>query len=73
MSKLLALALIIIGSWLIYDGYSRGDSLLGRTQSGIVSLKNEIDGKGRVARPYIYYGGGALLILGGAVLIFRKP
>jgi hypothetical protein len=72
MSKLLALVLLIGGSWLIYTGHSQAESLLGRTKSGLVSLQNDIDGKGRVPQPYLYYSGGAVLLLAGTALLFRR-
>lgn len=72
MIRILGVVIIFIGGWLVYTGHRRAESLAGKTQTGLVQLKNEIDGKTRVADHYWYYAGGAILILGGGWLVVRK-
>jgi hypothetical protein len=72
MNRVVGIVLIVIGGWLIYTGYRQADSLAGRTKTTLVDVKNSIDGKGRVARQYWYYGGGALLVVAGAAIGLRK-
>jgi hypothetical protein len=72
MKKILSLILILLGGWLVYVGYNRGESLAGKTKSGIAELKNEIDGKMRVPDHVWYYVGGGALIVAGAVVAARR-
>jgi len=72
MTKIIGIALLLVGGWLVYTGYSRAESLAGKAESGIVDLKNEIDGKARVPDHVWYYAGGAVLILVGGGLVLRK-
>jgi hypothetical protein len=72
MKKLVGLALILVGGWLVYVGFTRGDSLAGKTKSGIAELKNEIDGKMRIPDHVWYYVGGGVLIIAGAAAMARK-
>ncbi|HEY5550994.1 MAG TPA: DUF3185 family protein [Opitutaceae bacterium] len=72
MKKILGIVLVLVGGWLVYTGYHRAESIAGKTESGLVDLKNEIDGKTRVADHVWYYVGGAVLIIGGGWLVIRK-
>ncbi|HUG09703.1 MAG TPA: DUF3185 family protein [Opitutaceae bacterium] len=72
MKKLLGIVLIVGGGWLVYTGYNRSESIAGKTEEGLADLKNEIDGKARVADHVWYYAGGALLIVVGGAMVMRK-
>jgi hypothetical protein len=72
MKKILGIVLILGGGWLVYTGYNRAESIAGKTAAGLVDLKNEIDGKARVADHVWYYAGGAVLIIAGGAMVMRK-
>ena len=72
MKKIIGVLLVLIGGWLVYSGYNRAESIAGKTEEGLADLKNEIDGKTRVADHFWYYAGGALLVIAGGAMVLRK-
>ncbi len=72
MSRIIGILLILVGGWLIYRGHSEAESLAGKTRTTITDVKNSIDGKGRIATQYWYYGAGAVLIGAGVVTGLRR-
>jgi len=73
MKKILGIVLILVGGWLVYTGYNRAESIAGKTEAGLVDLKNEIDGKTRVAdHVWFYIGGGVLIVVGGAIVLRKS-
>jgi hypothetical protein len=72
MNKIIGIAMLLVGGWLLYTGYNRGESLAGKTKAGIAELKNEIDGKARVPDHVWYYIGGGVLVLVGGGMLMRK-
>ncbi len=72
MNKLIGIILVLAGAWMIYTGYKQASSVVGRTKTSIVELKNDFDGKNRMPKQYWYYGGGVLLVVAGGVIAVRR-
>ncbi len=72
MQKLLGLVLVIIGGALIFQGFSRRNSLVGDVAEVTTKVANKVDGGTRVPEHVYYLGGGVLLVLAGAGLALRK-
>lgn len=74
MKTLISLAAIICGSWLIYLGYERQQSLAGKADASFSRLGEKIDGNPHTPTHMIYYASGIVLALGGAlgIGIIRK-
>lgn len=72
MIKIIGLVLVIVGGVLVFQGLSRKDSLLGQAAEAGTQVANKVDGGGRVANHFVKIGGGAVLILVGGALFFRK-
>jgi hypothetical protein len=67
MTKLLSLAALIAGVWLIALGYQRQQSLVGKADDTIAKIGVSVDGSGHVTTQTKYYVAGAVLALGGIV------
>jgi hypothetical protein len=67
MRKLLSLAALAAGIWLVYMGHERQESLAGRADSSLSRLGERLDGSGHAPTHVKYYVGGFLLIAGGAL------
>jgi hypothetical protein len=67
MGKIIALAALIAGAWLVYTGYERGQSLAGKTADSLSKLGQRIDGGDHMTDQTKYYLGGAALLVGGAL------
>lgn len=65
MKLIMAIALMVVGGWLIYIGYQQQESVGGSVESFANKVASKVDGKSRAAQYTWYYvGGGALFILG---------
>jgi hypothetical protein len=67
MRKLLSIAALVAGCWLIYMGHERQESLAGKADSSLSALGEKLDGNGHVPTHVRYYVAGALLAAGGAL------
>jgi hypothetical protein len=72
MIKVIGFVVLILGGVLVFQGLSRKDSLLGEAAEVGTDVANKVDGGGRVPDHFIKIGGGAVLIVVGAVLAFRR-
>ena len=72
MIKVIGFVLLILGGVLVFQGLSRKDSLIGEAAEVGTDVANAVDGGGRVPDHVIKIGGGAVLIIAGAVLAFRR-
>lgn len=61
MKKIIGIILILVGGFLIYQGASRGDSLVGELDEAGSKLANKVDGGSRVPEHYYYFIGGGIL------------
>jgi|CZKI01.1.fsa_nt_gi hypothetical protein len=67
MVKILSVAALIAGIWLIYTGYERQHSLLGRADDSLSKLGQKIDGRDHTTDHVKYYVSGFVLLAGGAM------
>lgn len=67
MLKLLSLLAVIAGIWLVYTGYERQHSLVGKADESLSKLGQRIDGGDHTPTHYRFYAAGALLLAGGAM------
>ena len=67
MTKLLSLAALLAGAWLVYLGYEREHSIAGNADTTLAKIGRKIDGGDHTPTHMKYYIGGGILILGGAV------
>jgi hypothetical protein len=73
MKNIIGIILIALGIFLFVQGLNRKDSLVGQASSAGTELANKVDGGTRTPKHVVYMvGGGALVIVGLAVMI-RKP
>jgi len=70
LRKILGLALVVAGVWLFAAGWSRKDSLMGSLSETGTSIANKFDGGARTPKHMIYLGGGVILAVSGAFLVF---
>ena len=66
MTKLLSLAALAIGAWLLYLGHERQESLAGKAENTMSSIGQKIDGGDHTTTYVKYYVAGAALVAGGA-------
>ena len=67
---ILGILLILAGAWIFATGWSRRDSIMGSLAETGTRIANAFDGGARTPRHYVSMAGGAVLALGGAVLVF---
>lgn len=67
MRKIISLAALVLGAWLLYTGHDREHSLAGKADSSLSRLGTKIDGEERMPTHEKYYIAGIALVLGGAV------
>jgi hypothetical protein len=67
MSKLLSLAALIAGIWLLYLGYERQLSLAGKADRTMSRLGTAIDGGDHTPTHIKYYIAGTALTIGGVI------
>jgi hypothetical protein len=72
MNKALGLVLIVVGGVLLYQGWSRKESLAGEAAQLSTKVANKVDGGTRVPQYLYYITGGAVLAVAGAGLVLRK-
>jgi len=72
MRKLLSLAALVAGIWLIYAGRERQDSLAGKADASLSKLGEKIDGADHTPAHVKYYAAGAVLLVGGALGLLRR-
>ena len=65
MKIIIALALIVGGSALFYQGVNRKDSLAGRASDAGTKIANAVDGGARTPRHVVYMVVGGLLVVVG--------
>ena len=63
---------MVIGGVLVYEGFSRKDSLAGGAAELSAKVANKVDGGTRVPQYAYYIAGGTLLVLAGAGVVLRK-
>ena len=74
MKTIIGLVLIIAGIALFFQGLNRKDSIAGRAAEVGTSVANSVDGGVRTPRHVGYMvGGGALVLVGIAVMARRGP
>jgi hypothetical protein len=74
MKTILGLVLIIAGIALFFMGLNRRDSLAGQADAAVTSVANTVDGGARTSKHVGYMiGGGALVLVGIAVMARRGP
>lgn len=66
MAKLISLAALVGGLWLVYLGYERQHSLAGSADSAVSKISQKIDGDEHFPVHMRYYACGAVLVLAGA-------
>ena len=67
MQKLLSAVALVAGIWLVYTGYERQHSLLGRADASLSTLGTKVDGRDHTPAFVGYYVSGIVLLAGGAV------
>ncbi|MFT3867731.1 MAG: DUF3185 family protein [Nibricoccus sp.] len=72
IKRILGLVLIFAGVWLFAAGWSRKDSLMGSLAETGTSIANKFDGGARTPKHMIYLGGGVLVAVSGAILVFSR-
>jgi hypothetical protein len=72
MKKPLGLLLVIIGGILLFQGFSRKDSLAGDAAEAGTKIANKVDGGTRVPEHTMYIVSGGVLVLAGAAALLRK-
>lgn len=73
MKNIIGIIVIALGIFLFVQGLNRKDSLVGGASTVGTELANKVDGGTRTPKHVVYMvGGGALVIVGLAVMI-RKP
>lgn len=74
MKTIIGLVLIIAGIALFFQGLNRKDSLVGRASEAGTNIANSLDGGARTPKHVTYMvGGGALVIVGIALMVRRGP
>lgn len=74
MKTIIGIVLIIAGIALFFQGLNRKDSLAGEASEMGTSIANSIDGGTRTPKHVGYMiGGGALVLVGVAVMARRGP
>ena len=74
MKTIIGIVLIIAGIALFFQGLNRKDSLAGQASSASTSIANSVDGGVRTPKHVGYMvGGGALVLVGIAVMARRGP
>jgi hypothetical protein len=66
MCKILSLAALVLGAWLLYLGYERQQSIAGKAENTMASIGQKIDGGDHTTTYVKYYVAGAALVVGGA-------
>ena len=72
MKTILALILIGLGGWVIWQGHRRSESVEGVVDKVGAEISNAWDGKSRQPEHVWYYVGGGVLALAGVAMLFRK-
>jgi len=72
MKNILAIALIIIGAVVFFQGFNRKDSLVGRASEAGTSVANSLDGGARTPRHVVTMVVGGVLVVVGIGLIARR-
>ena len=72
MKKILGLVLALVGAVLIFQGFSRKNSIVGEAAKVGTTVANKFDGGNRVPEHVAYIGGGAVLIVVGVGLTLHK-
>lgn len=72
MRKPLGLLLVVVGGVLLFQGFSRKDSLVGDVAALGTKVANRVDGGTRVPEHAYYIAGGVVLVAAGAWLTLRK-
>ena len=67
MKTIISLAALAGGIWLLYSGYERQQSLVGRADSSLARLGEKVAGEGHTPTHVKYYAAGAVLVVGGAL------
>jgi hypothetical protein len=67
MLKLLSAVAFAAGIWLVYTGYERQHSILGRADASLSTLGAKIDGRDHSPAYVGYYVSGFVLLAGGAM------
>jgi len=67
MRKLVSLAALVAGCWLVYMGHDRQESLAGRADSSLAKLGDKLDGDSHIPTHVKYYAAGAVLVAAGAL------
>jgi hypothetical protein len=67
MRKLISLAALAAGLWLVYMGHERQESFAGRTDSSLAKLGDRLDGDGPMPKHVKFYAAGFILIAAGAL------
>jgi hypothetical protein len=74
MKTIIGIVLIVAGIALFFQGLNRKDSLVGRASEAGTRIANSVDGGARTPKHVGYMvGGGALVIVGIAVMARRGP
>jgi len=74
MCKVLSVAALAGGLWLLYLGYERQESLTGSAENTVARIGQKVDGNAHVTQANEYYLAGAVLAVAGVLGlgIFRK-
>jgi hypothetical protein len=72
MKKPVGLLLVVVGGILIFQGWSRKDSLAGDVAEMRAKVANKVDGGTRVPKHVYYLAGGVALGVVGAGLALHK-
>jgi hypothetical protein len=70
MRTFFALCFLCVGVWTIHSGWSKKQSLAGKTEATIAQIGRHIDGESRVPEHIWYLAGGTVLGLAGLGLLF---
>jgi len=72
MNKALGLVLVLVGAVLLFQGFSRKDSLAGGAAELGAKVANKVDGGVRVPQYAYFIAGGAILVVLGGGMVLRK-
>ncbi len=67
MCKLLSIAALVAGIWLLYMGHERQESIAGKAADSLSRIGQKVDGGDHMTDQTKYYIAGAVLLAAGAL------
>ena len=72
MNKIIGIVLLVVGGFLLVNGFNRQESIVGTASEMGTSMANAVDGGGRQPKHIMMMVGGGLLFIAGAAMTFRR-